>query len=136
MENWYLPITLLPGIALLILSTSNLMVAVSNEINDYVGSNSENYTIMARKMSQLKLLNTTLVLFYISVAFFAISGLLRGLNTALSFGEKVANYSSISGIVIFLLGIICLITYSYRAVNVHQDQFKIQHEPKAPSVEQ
>ena len=130
MENWYLPITLLPGIALLILSTSNLMVALSNEINNYVGSNSENYTIMTRKMAQLKLLNTTLVLFYISVAFLAISGLLGGLRTALSLEGRIVNYISIAGLVIFLLGIICLITYSYRAVNIHQDQFKIDTNNK------
>lgn len=130
MENWYLPITLLPGIALLVLSTSNLMVALSNEINDYVGNKSENYTIMTRKMAQLKLLNTTMVLFYISTAFLAISGLMGGLSNALSFEGKMANYISIAGIVIFLLGIICLITYSYRAVNIHQDQFKIDTNNK------
>ena len=130
MTDWYMPITLLPGIALLILSTSNLMVALSNEINGYVGRKSENYTIMTKKMSQLKLLNTTLVLFYISVAFLAISGLLGGLSTALSFEGRIANYISIAGLVIFLLGIICLITYSYRAVNIHQDQFKIDTNNK------
>lgn len=130
MENWYLPITLLPGIALMILSTSNLMVALSSEINDYVGRKSENYTIMTKKLAQLKLLNNTMVLFYISAAFLASSGLLAGLGTTVRFEEKAATYISIAGIVIFLLAIICLITYSYRAVNIHQDQFNIDRSKK------
>ncbi|UII80313.1 DUF2721 domain-containing protein [Flagellimonas sp. CMM7] len=124
MENWYLPITLLPGIALMLLSTSNLMVALNNEINDYVGSKPINDKIITRKLAQLKLLNTTMVLFYVSIAFLVISGLLGGIGLTVNLREKIMIYITIIGIVVFLLGIVCLISYSYRSVNIHQEQFK------------
>lgn len=124
MEKWYLPMTLIPGISLLILSTSNLIVALSSEIDSYLESGSENYAIITKKLSQLKLLNTTMVLFYISTAFLPISGLLIGLSTTLNVDEKVVHFISIAGIVIFLLGIILLIRYSHRAVKIRQNQFK------------
>ena len=123
MENWYLPITMLPGIALLILSTSSLMIALSNEISGYLSSESENYDITCRKLAQLKLLNITMVLFYISVALIAISGLFAGLSEALKIDGKMTDYISIAGVMVFLMGIICLIAYSHRAVIIRQDQF-------------
>jgi len=130
MENWYLPIMMLPGIALLILSTSSLMVALSNEINEYLGDKAENHEIMFRKLAQLKLLNTTMVLFYISVAFIVSSGLFSGLSKVLSFENKTIDYIIIIGVVIFLSGLICLISYSYKAIIIRQDQFLIEINKK------
>jgi len=34
MEKWYLPITILPGIGLLIISTSNLTVSLNEEMEE------------------------------------------------------------------------------------------------------
>ena len=33
MQEWYLPITILPALGMLILSTTNQMMSLSNEIN-------------------------------------------------------------------------------------------------------
>lgn len=122
MENWYLPITIVPGIGLLILSTSNLMVTLSNELNGLITEGCKDEPIIIRKLTQLKTLNRAMVFFYIAVACLAISGLIGGLE--LSFIEKSATYISIIGIVIMLFGLFSLIKYSYRAVSIRQDQFK------------
>lgn len=124
MENWYLPITIVPGIGLLILSTSNLMVSLSNEIYTMIKNKQESETIVSRKLLQLKLLNSSMVLFYIAVACLSISGLLAGLNTSIGQEVDISIYISIIGIIIFLLGLMSLISYSYRAVSIRQDQFK------------
>nr|WP_321246133.1 hypothetical protein [uncultured Psychroserpens sp.] len=121
MENWYLPITIVPGIGLLILSTTNLMVTLSNELNGLINEQSKDDSIILRKLAQLKTLNLTMVFFYIAVACLAISGLIGGLQ--LKTIESSAKYISVLGIVIMLLGLFFLIKYSYRAVSIRQDQF-------------
>lgn len=122
MENWYLPITIVPGIGLLILSTSNLMVTLSSELNGLIMEGCKDEPIIIRKLVQLKTLNRAMVFFYIAVACLAISGLIGGLE--LNSIEKSATYISILGIVIMLFGLFSLIKYSYRAVSIRQDQFK------------
>ena len=124
MENWYLPITIVPGIGLLILSTSNLMVTLSNELNGLIKEQSKDDSIIHRKLTQLKTLNRAMVFFYIAVACLAISGLIGGLQFKAI--EKSATYISILGIIIMLLGLFSLIKYSYRAVSIRQDQFRIK----------
>ncbi len=122
MENWYLPITIVPGIGLLILSTSNLMLTLSNELGGLINEQSKDDSIIHRKLAQLKTLNRAMVLFYIAVACLAIAGLIGGLKIKVI--ENSASYISVLGILIMLLGLLTLIKYSYRAVSIRQDQFK------------
>lgn len=121
MTNWFLPITIVPGIGLLILSTSNLMITLSNEINTLIKNHTINDTIISRKLTQLKTLNRAMVFFYTAVACLAIAGVINGLR--IDFIKNSHTYISILGIVIMLSGIISLIKYSYKAVSIRQDQF-------------
>ncbi|MGB5818671.1 MAG: DUF2721 domain-containing protein [Saonia sp.] len=123
MENWYIPITIIPGIGLLILSTSNLLVALSNEIKKLIGENTGSKMLMERKLKQLKLLNRSMVFLYLSVACLLISGLVSGLVQSEDIRFNYAIYITILGITCALIGLISLISYSYRAVNIRQDQF-------------
>lgn len=119
MENWYLPITIVPGLGLLILSTSNLMVTLNNEISAMIEYSNEK-TIITRKLKQLKLLNMAMVFFYIAVALLLVSAVLNGLLTI----EKTSLYISILAIVSALIGLFSLVFYSFRAVSIRQNQFK------------
>ncbi|WP_298348004.1 hypothetical protein [uncultured Dokdonia sp.] len=119
MENWYLPITIVPGLGLLILSTSTLMVALSNEINQMI-EQSKQKKMITKKLVQLKLLNTAMVFLYTAVGFLLISSVINGLFDL----EKTSLYTSVLAIVLALIGILSLITYSYRAVKIRQQQFK------------
>jgi phage shock protein PspC (stress-responsive transcriptional regulator) len=119
MENWYLPITIIPGIGLIVLSTSNLMVALSNELDKLI-STCKDDTIINRKMAQLKLLNKAMVCFYVAIALLLISGIIAGINDTYNF----STYLGILAIVVSTFGLISLIIYSIRSVNIHQNQFK------------
>jgi len=119
MENWYLPITMVPGIGLLILSTSNLMVTLSNEINIMI-ENSKEQSIILKKLKQLKLLNMAMVFFYIAVASLLTSAVINGVFT----GQKVSLYISVFAIISAVLGIYILVVYSFRALTIRQNQFK------------
>jgi predicted ferric reductase len=118
MENWYLPITIVPGLGLLILSTSNLMVTLSHEISAMLDAAKEK-TIIARKLKQLKLLNMAMVFFYVAVALLLISAVCNGLYAI----DKVSLYISVLAIVFALMGLFALVTFSFRAVSIRQSQF-------------
>ena len=119
MGNWYLPITIVPGLGLLILSTSNLMVALSNEINTMIKNSSER-TIIIKKLSQLRLLNMTMAFFYVSVALLFISVVTSGLYNL----EITSLYISVLAITLAIIGLLLLVIYSFRAVVIRQNQFK------------
>lgn len=118
MDNWYLPITIVPGLGLLILSTSNLMISLSNEIcsmlSEYQGNN-----LLQRKLSQLKMLNTAMIFFYVAVAFLLCSSLANGMVHV----ETAARFLSIAAVIFALVGLIMLVLYSLRAVGIRQDQY-------------
>lgn len=119
MENWYLPITVVPGLGLLLLSTSNLMVTLSSEIRIMIEGSKEK-KIITKKLTQLKLLNMAMVFFYSAVALLLISAVINGLYTV----ETISLYISIFAITLALIGLFVLIIYSFRAVTIRQKQFK------------
>ncbi|WP_430410453.1 hypothetical protein [Kordia sp.] len=119
MENWYLPITIIPGIGLIILSTSNLMVALTNELDKLINT-CKDETIINQKLAQLKLLNKAMVFFYVAIALLLTSGVIAGINDI----YNVSTYLGILAIVVSTFGLISLIIYSVRSVNIHQNQFK------------
>ncbi|WP_271769766.1 DUF2721 domain-containing protein [Aquimarina algiphila] len=124
MDHWYIPATIIPGIGLLILSTSNLLVNLSTEIKTLIAEVTNNKEILIkRKLKQLKLLNNAMVFLYVAVAFFVISALVSGVykSTGTSFDSAI--YITISGIISALLALTTLIIYSFRAVKIRQDQF-------------
>jgi uncharacterized BrkB/YihY/UPF0761 family membrane protein len=124
MEDWYIPITIIPGIGLLILSTSNMMVTLSSEINTLIHGEDKNEAIIKRKLVQLKLLNRAMVLFYIAIASLVTAALIAGISVKLDTAQNATLYVIILGIMMLLLGLFWLIKYSYRAVSIRQDQFK------------
>ena len=118
--QWIVPLTVLPGIALIILSTSNLVISLNREISHL---NEDKYgQIIASKIIQLKRLNRALVLLYISVLFFLSSGILGALvdpeNT--SFASIM-----IAGVVVLILAIILLIIYGFKSIYIRERHLKL-----------
>ena len=124
MEHWYLPITILPGIGLLILSTSNQLIALSNEISERLKMKICNDGISQRKLKQLKLLNKGLVGLYIGAGIMVASGILSGLQTFYNFSNTFGIITMILGVLSVFISISFLIVYSLRAVKIRQDQYK------------
>ncbi|GMN06103.1 hypothetical protein MTsPCn5_14920 [Croceitalea sp. MTPC5] len=122
MEEWYVPITILPGICLLILSTSNIMIDLSREIKLLIkdGGSSK---LIERKLRQLKLINKAMVFLYLSVGSFVISALLLGVSTSTGINIQAATYILFLGILFAMLALGSLILYSFRAVRLRQDQY-------------
>jgi len=123
MDQWYIPITIVPGIGLILMSTSQLLVALSNEVKDMIHDPDTLKAMMNRKLLQLKRLSSAMVFLYISVACFIVSGLIMAINQTYDTHVNISIYIAILGIACALCGLILLITYSYRAVRIRQDQY-------------
>jgi uncharacterized membrane protein HdeD (DUF308 family) len=125
MQEWYVPITILPGICLLILSTSNIMIDLSREIKVLINENDDDdvSTLIERKLKQLKLINSAMALLYLSVVSFVLSALFSGLkeNTGWNFQGDI--YVLLLGILVAVLALLSLMMYSFRAVKLRQDQY-------------
>lgn len=124
MEQWYLPITILPGIGLLILSTSNQLIALSGEIAERLKLEICNDEISQRKLRQLKLLNKGLVGLYIGAGMMVASGILSGVQNFYTFSNSFGITTMLLGVMSVFISISFLILYSLRAVRIRQDQFK------------
>jgi hypothetical protein len=118
MENWYIPITILPGIALLILSTSSLMIALSGEIRQRISENLDHQTT-SKKLKQLKLLSRALVCLYVGAA--AMVG--AGIQNLFSFSIRISEFLMIVGTLGIFVASSFLILFSIRAVRIRQDEF-------------
>lgn len=123
MQEWYIPITILPGICLLILSTSNIMIDLSREIKSLISENDRESVLVERKLSQLKLINRAMVFLYLTVAFFVFSAMLSGISNHYYLEITVNIYALFIGILFSFLALISLMTYSFRAVKLRQDQY-------------
>ncbi len=122
--EWYIPITIIPGAALLVLSTSNFIIALNNEIEALQHQKMEFTDIIIRKVSQVNTLSLAIASLYISIAFFTLSGMMLGLE---SINQKLVRLVSTSslclGLVTLFFGISLLILYAYRAVRIRKNQF-------------
>ncbi|AXT19125.1 hypothetical protein D7030_14125 [Flavobacteriaceae bacterium AU392] len=123
MENWYVPITILPGIGLLILSTSNLLIALSNEIAERIQLKKCNDSITTRKLKQLHLLNKGLVGLYVGAATLVAAGILFGIQNFYDISQNIGIALMLVGVLSTFISISYLIKYSVRAVKIRQDQF-------------
>ncbi|WP_299677093.1 DUF2721 domain-containing protein [uncultured Dokdonia sp.] len=124
MQEWYVPITILPGICLLILSTSNIMIDLSREIKSLINENEgDASTLIERKLKQLKLINSAMALLYLSVVSFVLSALFSGLKENVGWNFQGDIYVLFLGILVAILALLSLMLYSFRAVRLRQDQY-------------
>ena len=123
MQEWYILITILSGICLLILSSSNIMIDLSREIKSLISENEEESMLIERKLKQLKLINRAMAFLYLSVAFFVLSALLSGLSAQSGVELAINIYALFTGLLFSLLALVSLMLYSFRAVKLRQDQY-------------
>ncbi|WP_340077314.1 hypothetical protein [Leptobacterium sp. I13] len=122
MDNWYVPITILPGIALLILSTSNMLIALSNEISKLIKENT-NPDLTAKKLKQLSLLTKAMVGLYLAAGTMVIAGITAGIRNYITLIKGVATIFMLAGTISLFISIGLLITFSIHAVRIRHDQF-------------
>lgn len=119
--EWYVPITILPGVGLFILSTTNLLIALNNEIID-LKPQEDCTEIIVLKIGQLKKLSVVLVGLYLAGFAFLCAGI------AAALWSEVKNLSFIflvSGVIAKAISIFILIIYAFNAVKIRLKYLKI-----------
>ena len=122
--NWYLPITIIPGLGMLILSTVTQMLNLSSEISGIVFGQCSifEHKIAGRKIKQLGLLTRASAMLYVATGCYVLSGILGVIFE----NESILSLPSFIlylGTIFVFLAISLLIVYAFKAVKIRKDQF-------------
>ncbi len=120
---WYLPITILPGIALIILSTTNLLTALNDEISKLNLKKEFYKLIINKKLGQLKLLIITITSLYISAFLMVLSGLLIAIEFSLKL--YLPKIVLLIGVLVLFIAIILLLVYTIRSYKIRLAHLKL-----------
>ncbi len=113
--EWYFPITIVPGIALLILSTTSLILGLNTELTQLAEENKSFEIIINQKINQLKRISFALFWLYMGIFLFLISGL----GSALV--EKTIQWPKfilLAGVLSVTGAIILLLIFSIKSVKI------------------
>ena len=124
MQNWFFPLTLLPGVGLIIMSTTNWSIALVTEIDHLLKDHDCDRYILKLKIKQLGLINTALVALYVSAGMCTLGGFIGSLlaHGALT-GMTLVTIIVAIGIAALLAAAVMLIIYGFRAVRIKRLQF-------------
>ena len=128
MQEWYLPITILPALGMLILSTTSQMMTLSSEINSLleVKCTPFQHLVSDKKLKQLGLLTRAGALLYLASGLYVLSGILGALFETKSFYDAPSLLLYLGTILVFV-AFILLIIYAFRAVGIRKFQFEHNH---------
>ncbi len=128
MQEWYLPITILPALGMLILSTTSQMMTLSSEINSLLQEKCTDFQhlISEKKLKQLGLLTRASALLYLASGIYVLSGILGAVLEAASFYD-IPSLLLYGGTILVFIAFILLIIYAFRAVRIRKLQFDNNH---------
>jgi hypothetical protein len=119
--EWYIPITILPGIGLLILSTSNFVINLNTEIRELEEEKNMYSQTIIKKLSQLRVLTYALIGEYITSFFLVVGGFVGGLMK----NDLLINLFVFIGVIFLCISIALLIYYSIKSLQVRQEHLKL-----------
>ena len=120
--EWYGPLTVLPAIGLIIMSTSNFIVHLNNEIVEMEMAVQPNEEIIVLKLAQLKRLGIANASLYAASLFF----LLAGLSSAISADDGVQKLFMVTGVVLTTVALTFLFIHSFKAVSIRHKRLKLK----------
>ncbi|WP_103070186.1 hypothetical protein [Aquimarina sediminis] len=128
MQEWYLPITILPALGMLILSTTSQMMTLSGEINTLLQNKCTEFQhlISDKKIKQLGLLTRASALLYLASGIYVLSGIFGAILENQSFYD-VPSLLLYAGTVLVFVAFVLLIIYAFKAVKIRKLQFDNNH---------
>ena len=124
--EWYLPITIMPGIGMLIFSTTNQMLSISSEVGTLLSVECTEFQhhIASLKIKQIKRLTFAGTLLYSSAGFYVLSGIFGVFATI---NTNMPEILLILGTLQLFLALILLVIFSFNTIKIRQLQFKNNH---------
>ncbi len=120
--EWYVPITILPGVSLLILSTVNLIISLNEELKQLNKERKLYVEIIELKLKQLEVLSYSMIALYIATFLMVLTGILAGILDGNLF---ITTSILLIGILVLSFAIILLIRYSIKSLLIRQKHLKI-----------
>jgi len=140
LTNWILPLTFIPGVALLINATNSTFIAVKAEIQRLLKEMPEDFDKnLVAQVQRLNLLTYALVSFYVSVSLFAVCSLVGGLfDVGVPRYDHLVNLTLCLGVVFLVAGAILLVVESVLTIKIvrrqcytaHQEHMKLENNQK------
>ena len=120
--EWYLPLTFLPSLGLIIMSTAHQLMTLSSEIHNLLHHDPTPHskTIAQKKIAQLERLTLALTLLYFSSGWFTLSGLLQFFIEEQTYGKV----GLVFGTGTFFFSLAVLTFYGLKAVQIRKNQFE------------
>lgn len=118
--EWYGPLTILPAIGLVILSTANFLVSLNDEIYR-LEKDKENKVIIMQKLKQLKRLGRANALLYLSAVLFLFSALEKVLLQS----NMLFRLLMILGTILMALALVILFIHSLKAITIRHKNLKL-----------
>lgn len=119
--EWYGPLTVLPAIGLLVLSTTNFIIALNTEITSLQNKENKNLIIIELKLAQLKRLGFANASLYVGALFF----LLAGISKALMALDLAFHALMLLGVVAATVAIVFLLVHSFKSIAIRQRHLKL-----------
>ena len=119
--EWYGPLTVLPAIGLLIMSTTNFIVSLNSEIVDLEKQESPKKEIILLKLAQLKRLGFANASFYAASLLFLFAGLSKGLLDQ----NRLFDLFMLLGVLATTVGLTFLFIHSLKSVKIRHKNLKL-----------
>lgn len=120
MENWTLPLLLIPSLAVILTSTSRMTLGLSDELTNMVKSADHDQDLVRSKLEQIKRLSLASVFMYASMAVLVIAVLLNGAGWIERAWEEAAMLGAVA---LFFVAILVMVRFSWHAYFIRQRQF-------------
>ncbi len=120
--EWYIPLTIIPGAGFIVMSTSNIMLALNTEISSLVSQGGKFEKVIQLKLAQLKRLSVSIVFQYVGVCLFLVSGISSALFPQ---AGKLPGWILLSGVFVLSFSILLLLVYSVKAVTIRQQHLRL-----------
>jgi len=119
--EWYGPLTILPAVALIILSTSNIIIALNQEVATMESNNESNPAIIRLKLRQLKRLGIANGFLYGSALVFLVAGMLKMLINS----ETLFLFTMLLGVVLITVSLLFLFIHSVKSIHIRQKHLEL-----------
>lgn len=120
MENWTLPLSMIPSLAVILTSTSRMILGLTDELNNKIKDPGHDRIVVAAKLRQIKRLSLASIFMYMSLAVLVVAVLLVGTGWI---GAQVEEGAMLFAVGLFFVAIVYIIIFSWKAYFIRQRQF-------------
>lgn len=118
--EWYGPLTILPAVALIIMSTTNFIIALNEEIILLQNEKEKLKVIIELKVKQLRRLGIANGILYGSALLFLIAGISKVLTKI----DYLFNYILLLGVVFVAIALTFLFIHAIKSVSIREKHLK------------